>query len=309
MLATASQGAGNPQGAIHLWPLMRDESQKSRVRVGPPRLMAGGALHAGVGVWAFSPDNRLLALAGADGTVQVLETATGKERTHFTGHGGEVTALSFSPDSRRLASGSRDTTILVWDATGRLRNGELRTARLTAKEMEGCWADLAANDAPRAGRALWTLAADPTQSVPFLAKRLQTALADAKDRQAAQLAKVPQLLRDLDDDAFAVREKAKTELARLGEVAEPALRQALAKSPSVETRRSLEQLLKKAEAKRQVLSGEALRQVRVVEVLEQIGTREARQALKSLTDDAPAEASLTQEVHAALGRLQRGDRQ
>src|SRR5262249_26455739 len=33
MLATVSQGDGNPQGAIHLWPLVRDESQKSRVRV------------------------------------------------------------------------------------------------------------------------------------------------------------------------------------------------------------------------------------------------------------------------------------
>jgi hypothetical protein len=46
-----------------------------------------------------------------------------------------------------------------------------------------------------------------------------------------------------------------------------------------------------------------------VEVLEQIGSREARQALKSLTGDALAESSLTQEVHAALGRLERGERQ
>jgi hypothetical protein len=220
-----------------------------------------------------------------------------------------MTALSFSPDSRRLASGSRDTTILVWDATGRFRDGGLRPARLSAKELEGCWTDLAASDGQRAGRVIWALAADPDQAVPFLAKRLRTELTDAKAHRAAQMAKVPQLLRALDDDSFAVRTKAKAELARLGEATESALRQALAKSPSTETRRSLEELLKAVEAKRQTPSTESLRKVRVVEVLEQIGTREAHEALKNLTDGAGAEFSLTQEVHAALGRLERGDRQ
>ncbi|HEY7425903.1 MAG TPA: sigma-70 family RNA polymerase sigma factor [Gemmataceae bacterium] len=308
MLATANYGEDKQQNAILLWPLLRDESQKSRVRVGPPRLLAKGALPARVGIWTFSPDGRTLALVGETGTVRLLETATGKERGHFTGHGGEVTALSFAPDGRRLASGSRDTTILVWDATGWLRKGELRPTRLSGAEMEKLWADLAADDARLAGRAIWTLAAAPTRTVSYLAEHLRTSTADAKAHRAAQLAKVPQLLRDLDDDVFAVRQKAKAELARLGEAAESALRQALAKSPSVETRRSLEELLKTVEANYQAPRGELLRGVRVVEVLEQIGTREARQALKTLMDDAPAEFALTQEVHAALERLERAER-
>jgi WD40 repeat protein len=308
MLATAHYGDDKQQNAIHLWPLLRDESQKSRVRVGPPRLLAKGALPSRVGAWTFSPDGRTLALVGERGTVRLLETATGKERDHFAGHGGEVTALSFSPDGRRLASGSRDTTILVWDVTGRFRKGGLRPARLSGTEMEKLWADLAADDARLAGRAIWTLAAAPTQTVSYLAEHLRTSTADAKAHWAARMARLPQLLRDLDDDVFAVRQKAKAELARLGEAAEPALRQALAKSPSVETRRSLEELLKLVQANHQAPRGELLRGVRVVEVLEQIGTGEARQALKTLTDDAPAEFSLTQEVHAALERLERAER-
>src|SRR5262249_15170329 len=119
-------------------------------------------------------------------------------------------------------------------------------------------------------------------------------------------------LRDLDDDAFAVREKAKTELARLGAAAEPALRQALAKSPSIEMRRRLEDLLKAVETERQIAfrkaerqapSRDVLRAVRALEVLEQIGTREAREVLKTLTADVPG-AYLTQEARAALDRLE-----
>jgi WD40 repeat protein len=303
MLATASNTGSQPS-MIDLWPLLRDESRKSAVRVGPPRLLAAEIPSFPVfAAWAFSPDGRTLAFSGKDGTIQLVETASGKERGRFLGHGGHIWTLSFAPDGRRLASGSRDTTILVWDITGRLQEGRLRPAQLSDKELEKLWADLASDDARRAGRAIWTLAAAP--AVPYLGERLRTAAVNAK----AQMVKVPQLLRDLDDDAFAVRAKAKAELARLGAAVEPALRQALEKSPSAEMRRSLEQLLKAMEAEHQAPSGESLRAVRALEVLEQIGSREAREVLKALVAGDPAELStLTQEAHAALERLDRAER-
>src|SRR5262249_18016288 len=121
----------------------------------------------------------------------------------------DITALSFSPDGRRLASGSHDTTILVWDVTGRLQGEHLRPAELSAREQEGLWTELAADDGAQAGRALWTLAAAPDQAVPLLAGKLQPA-AWLPPAAAARL------IGDLDDDSYAVRRKARRELEKFG---------------------------------------------------------------------------------------------
>jgi len=82
----------------------------------------------------------------------------------------------------------------------------------------------------------------------------------------------------------------------------------LAKSPSVERRRRLEPLLKAAEAERQAPSREAMRAMRALEMLEHIGTREARQVLKALTAGVEAESALRHEARIALERLERAER-
>jgi RNA polymerase sigma factor (sigma-70 family) len=304
MLAATSDGSRlGATTHVHLWPLIRDESRPAAMRPGPPRLLGEEFPYDRIWVLAFSPDGRMLALAGTDGTVRVLETASGKERTRFTGHGGDVTALSFAADGRRLASGSRDTTILIWDVTGRLQSGHLQpmAGSLRHSELEKLWADLVADDARRAGRAIWTLAADPARTVPFLAKRLRPASVRVAPETIAKL------IRDLDDDTFAVRVKARQELRKLGVVAEPALRQALEKAASVEVRRRLEELLAAVAEQEKCPSGEVLRGLRAVEALEQIGTREAQQVLQTLTAGAPA-SPLTREAHVALDRLERTEK-
>lgn len=63
---------------------------------------------------AFSPDGRVLALAGGDGSIILYESRTGRTIEKFEGHRGLVTSLSFSPDGMRLASSGTDTTVLVW---------------------------------------------------------------------------------------------------------------------------------------------------------------------------------------------------
>jgi hypothetical protein len=204
----------------------------------------------------------------------------------FGGHPGGVRALAFTLDGRRLVSSSDDTTALVWDLTGGAKE-----ETLTRPQLEALWADLASEDAARAYRAVWSLAAAPRQSVPFLELRL---------RPVPRLdpSKVTRLLADLDSDRFAVRQQAAAELERLEAAAEPALRRALEGRPSLETRRRLERLL----ARLETWSPERLRTLRAVEALERAGTPEARRLLNALAEGA-AGAWLTREAAAARDRL------
>jgi hypothetical protein len=110
------------------------------------------------------------------------------------------------------------------------------------------------------------------------------------------------LLTDLDSDQFEVRGRARQELEKLGELAEPALRKALADSASAEVRRTAEQLLERLEGARFNPPAEELRSLRAVQALEQIGTREAREVLRALAGGAP-ETRLTREAKASMERL------
>jgi hypothetical protein len=137
-----------------------------------------------------------------------------------------------------------------------------------------------------------TLMAYPKQAVETMTSRLRPVLAaDAKH--------LAPLAADLDSDQFAAREKAERELRDLGEQAGPALRKALNGQPSAEMQRRLEALLEQIDPAR---SPEVLRQGRALEVLERIGTPEARRLLRKLAEGAPG-VRLTQDAAAALARL------
>ncbi|HEY7429033.1 MAG TPA: sigma-70 family RNA polymerase sigma factor [Gemmataceae bacterium] len=243
------------------------------------------------GLLAFSPDGRTLVWTGFRNTnaIRLLEVASGCERRRLVGHRGEITALAFSADGRRLLSGCKDTTALVWDLAGR------SPATLTAAELEALWADLAGADAARAYRAIHQLAAAPESSLPFLRKRLQPA-APVDEKRVARL------LADLDNEDFAVRQKATAALRELSDQPLAAYRKALEGKPSLETRRRLEDLLEKAGSAWWDVSGERLRSLRAVEALELAGTKEAREILTVLAGGAPA-ARLSEQAKAALHRL------
>jgi hypothetical protein len=113
-------------------------------------------------------------------------------------------------------------------------------------------------------------------------------------------AKVGAWIGDLDHEDFARRERATQELAKLGEWAVPALRQALAANPPAEPRHRLEVLLEGLDDRPP--AGEYLRAVRVLQVLESAGTPAGRRALAERARGAPG-AWLTLEAQAALRRL------
>jgi hypothetical protein len=136
----------------------------------------------------------------------------------------------------------------------------------------------------------------PSETVAHLRQHIQPVPGpDAK--------RLTSLIADLDSETFVTRDMGMKELTKIGDLAGPALREALEKSPSAEVRRRIEQLLGKLE--NIGASGERLRQARAVEVLERIGTSEAREMLGKLAEGAPG-AWLTREAKASFERLQQG---
>lgn len=238
---------------------------------------------------AFSADGLTLASAGWDNTIRIWDVETAKELKRLTGHRGKANTLAFTPDGRMLISGGDDTTVLFWDVaefTQRSRPVE----RLTPAEWNTLWADLGGADAGKAHRALARLSAAPAVTVSSLRERLKPA-------QVPDAARLAQLVRDLDAEEFTVREKASKELERMGDEAAPALEAAQANA-SPESRRRCDELLKKLI----VPSGELLRELRALEVLERIGTPEAHTVLEAVAKGDP-KARLTREAKATLNRV------
>jgi WD40 repeat protein len=241
---------------------------------------------------AFSPDGRALAAAAWESPAVCLwEVATGQELGRVADGAGMVTALAFSPDGRFVATGGLSGTVIIW----RLVAG---TDGARPKDLQKLWADLGSEQTPQAYQAVWDLVDARDKAVVMLKSRLRPAEKDESRR-------IRRLIADLDDEQFAVRERAMGELKGHGRDAEPALRDVLSRNPSLELRRRAELLLHSPAMVR--WSPETLRQIRAVQVLEQVGTKEARQVLQRLAGGAPT-ARQTRDAREALERLDRRPR-
>ncbi|MBY0527736.1 MAG: hypothetical protein K2R98_30340 [Gemmataceae bacterium] len=106
---------------------------------------------------------------------------------------------------------------------------------------------------------------------------------------------INRLVADLDSDLFLTRQKAREELEKLGEAAEVALKKKLGDRPSLEMKRNIEQILAR-------MPTQSLRTLRAVEVLEQIGSPEAKQVLEPLAKGMCG-LRLMVEARASLERL------
>jgi WD40 repeat protein len=233
---------------------------------------------------AESPAGHTLAGMTDDNFLALVEATTGQERRRFPSPGSAGWA-AFAPDGRRLLVDGGDATALLWDLTGSAQAG------LAAAEHDVVWRDLA-GEAGRAYDAVWKLAQAPREGVALLGERL---------RPAAPVADIPVARRvaELDDEDFAVREKATRDLAAAGEAARAALEKALAESPSAEVRRRAGGLLLRLDEG--APGPEELRRLRALEALAQIGTPEARQVVERLAKGAPS-SKTTQEAKALLLR-------
>lgn len=241
-----------------------------------------GTTRTAVTWFAFSPDGRSLAYRD-EKAVRLWEVASGADR--LTIHlPAEPAAVAFAPGSRALVVASGDEAE-VWDLRRQVRP-------LPGDNANALWTNLTGADAGLALRAVETLAANPAKAVPLLRDKLH-AVSDFR-------AHLTDLIRQLGDDEFEVRERASKQLGDIGPDAGTALRHALANNMSQEVRQRAAELLKRIPASAAVRPTPI--EARAVEVLEKANTPEAREVLAALAareQDSP----LKREAAAALARL------
>jgi len=266
---------------------VRDNPAKGPPSVGVYEVATGKSVATIVtsGEFGIARDNRTLFTAD-DTLLRAWDLATGKEvaRRTIPESIRQIVPLA----GRRVFTTMADGTGLVWDIAP-----AAASSTADEKELEACWTDLRADDSAKAYAAVWRLSASPPESiVPFLSRHL-------RPEQAPNAAKLRQFVADLDSDMFRVRERATKDLEALGHAAAPALQKALAAGPSAETRRRIEQLLARKPAV--ASQPDHLRRLRAMQVLERIGTPQARGILTDLGAGLPL-APETKEAQAALAR-------
>jgi hypothetical protein len=242
---------------------------------------------------AFSPDGRLAATAETQ-RARVWSLISGKQLASFESGPAPVRCLAFSPDRKLLATGGDDGTILLWDVSKLDRSPGPKP---DPKDVEAAWSTLTGKGSPTLLKSIYTLAAAGDDAVALIRDKVRP----IPEPDAKILAK---LLKNLDDDAYDVRKTAETKLQALGDAARPALEQALARGGSAEFKKQLKHLLENPPPI--ATSGDQIRALRAVWVLEEVGTTAAKNCLKMLANGAAADP-LTIAAREAVARLRNRD--
>jgi len=243
---------------------------------------------------AFSPDGKVLASAGKDQKVHFWDLFTGKDTYQVAGLKTGLSAVAFSKIGNILAAGGDDGSAAAWDANGLLKIVGPHKEELNAKDLTRLWSALGDEGDQASYRAVQTLVANPKKAFEYLGDQLKAPEALDRDRIAS-------FVKNLGSADFDVREKATEELLRGGELVEKYLHDALKNKPlSAEAKTRVEQILRVMETRTK--EGESNRRQMALEILERIGTPEAKDMLKALAG-GPAELEITKHAKTSLERF------
>lgn len=164
---------------------------------------------------------------------------TGKKVRHLLGPPRvPVETVIFSPDGRRVVLLTYDTgppegtAALVYDLSDLVVKDRAKVAKLSDKDLEALWADLASPNDRKAHGALFALGLLPEPDLlRFLKKHIPTISLPSPRHIAG-------LIDDLDSPEFAAREKAQAGLQSMGGEVSADLSEALKAKPSAEKSRS-----------------------------------------------------------------------
>lgn len=240
------------------------------------------------GVYQFSPNNRLLLSSNGADNIVLIDLYTGNAVREYKA-GAAAINFTLAPDGRHLAVAYDDCTVVIWDTA--IPPAEVASK---AERLAEFWADLEAGPAQPAYAAIGALAADPKRALPLLGERLKAAERPDQKTIARRIA-------DLGHDQFAKRQQAERELYLVGTAAQEALAAAREKTPDPEAKVRIERLLKRIDQDRGLPAPAERAHLRAVQVLERIGTAEARALLRRLSE-GDAAALRTAAARAALRR-------